>query len=150
MDPEVHTSSMIALLPTESSWVVADLPHLTLVYGGEIAGMPDGAFNTLAKDACSLAAMNSPITLEATGVELFGDHPDQVDVLRFRSNPALDSMRHLVRHWDASDWPFNPHVTIGPPGSHVLQSGIPNRVVFDTVYVGWGDQCLTFRMGRNY
>lgn len=146
---DTKTSSMIALLPTNCDWSSVDLPHLTLVYSGEIADLEPTDFNKLAKDASSLAMMNDPLTLLATGVEIFGEDPDKVDVLRFQMNRQLEAMRHVVEGWDVSEYPFNPHVTLGPPGSHVLLPPMPRSVTFDCVYVGWGEQCLTFQMTAN-
>lgn len=152
MEDQPNTSSMIALLPVDGSWSSLKLPHLTLVYSGETDTMETGDFNRLAKDASVLATMNGPITLDAIGVEIFGEDPDRVDVLTFKSNSVLDAMRHIVEPWNQSEYTdFKPHVTIGPPGSHVLKSNLPSRAVFDRIYVGWGAQCLTFNMNRqNY
>lgn len=146
MMDDYSNSVMLALLPVDGSWSTLKLPHLTLVYAGEIGSLDPSDFNVLAKDASVLALMNKPITLDAIGVEVYGQDQERVDVLTLRPTPELESMRHVVEDWDASEYPFNPHVTIGPPGSHVLQPYLPKSVTFNRVYVGWGDQSLTFSM----
>src|SRR4051812_20370132 len=84
------TSAMIALLPIGGSWSSVDLPHLTLVYCGDInEDLKPSDFNEIAKDASSLSMMNSPITLEATGVEIFGEGEERVDVLKYRMTSEL-------------------------------------------------------------
>lgn len=140
---------MIALLPTNCDWAKVDLPHLTLVYSGEIADLEPTDFNRLAKDASSLAMMNKPLTLTVNGVEVFGEGQERVDVLTLQMTPQLEAMRHVVEDWNQSEYDdYKPHVTIGPPGSHVMLPFIPQTVSFDCIYVGWGDQCLTFRMNN--
>ncbi len=60
-------SVMIALLPTTSDWCHIELPHLTLVYVGEMDDLKPTVFNELAKDAAMLAMMARPITLNVIG-----------------------------------------------------------------------------------
>lgn len=139
-------SAMIALLPITADWCKLVLPHMTLVYAGDISKLNDGDFNDLGKDAAALAMMCSVVSLRVMGVEIFGD-VDKVDVLRFQPSSELMAMRNTVERWNASLMPFNPHATIGPIGSSVqLQqtSEIPRYVAFDRVYVGWGEESLTF------
>lgn len=143
---DFKNSVMVALLPVGTSWSKIELPHMTLVYAGEIDDLDPSDFNKLAKDAASIASMNRPITLMVTDVEVFGDN-DKVDVLRFRSTTELDAMRHVVDSWDKSEFPFRPHATMGPVGTRMLvQQYIPEYVTFDRVLVGWGEQTLTFLM----
>lgn len=52
-----NNSVMIALLPTTSDWCSLELPHMTLVYAGEIKDLPTYAFNELAKDASYLSTL---------------------------------------------------------------------------------------------
>jgi 2'-5' RNA ligase len=141
-------SVMVALLPVGSSWCKIELPHLTLVYAGEIKDLKPGDFNKIAKDAASIAVMNRPITLTVTGLDSFGYSEDQkVDVLRFQSTTELDAMRHVVESWNKSEFPFRPHATMGPVGTRMLvQQHIPEYVTFDRVLVGWGKETLTFLM----
>lgn len=139
-------SVMVALLPIGCGWSKIELPHLTLVYAGEIADLDPADFNKLAKDAASIALMNRPISLQVSDVEVFGEE-DKVDVLKFKSTSELEAMRHVVESWNQSEFPFRPHATMGPVGTRMLvQQQIPEYVTFDRVYVGWGEQSLTFLM----
>jgi 2'-5' RNA ligase len=143
---DFKNSVMVALLPIGSSWSRIELPHMTLVYAGEISDLDPADFNKIAKDAASIALMNRPITLMVADVEVFGEE-DKVDVLRFRLTSELEAMRHVVDGWNRSEFPFRPHATMGPIGTRMLvQQHIPQQVTFDRVYVGWGEQSLTFLM----
>jgi 2'-5' RNA ligase len=147
-DTPVEQSVMIALLPIASDWCKLELPHMTLVYAGEIPDLNPSEFNEIAKDAASIAMLSGPITLKVTGIEVFGD-TDKVDVLKLQPTSELLAMRRMVENWNASDFPFSPHATIGPVGSSVAlqQTGdIPRWVAFNRVYVGWGEESLTFLM----
>lgn len=138
-------SAMLALLPTTNDWCKIELPHLTLVYAGELDTLKPGDFNELAKDAASIAMLSRPISLKVTGVEVFGTD-DKVDVLRLMPNSELLAMRNMVEHWNASEYPFRPHATIGPVGS---ASAIPPMyLTFDRITVGWGETYLTFLFNR--
>lgn len=142
-----NKSAMIALVPTEAEWCKQDCPHLTLVYAGEIPDLPADAFNDLAKDAASLAMLSNPIWLKVTGLDVFGDVTEErVNVLKLQPSSELLAMRRVVEHWNASQFPFNPHVTVGP--SHLGVDLIPDGVSFDQVLVGWGDEHIPFRMKR--
>lgn len=150
-DQEFKQSAMIALLPMTTDWCKINLPHMTLVYAGELENLSPGSFNELAKDACSLALVGRPLTLEVTGKEVFGnwtDNPnDQVDVFRLRPTQELLAMRRFVERWNASEHPFNPHVTIGPTNQNGYVEQ-PRLLAFDRILVGWGEEYLTFRLGR--
>ena len=139
---DFQESVMVALLPVSTSWSKLELPHLTLVYAGEIPDLPLTAFNDLAKDAAALAALTRPLSLPVTEVEVFGDE-EKVDVLRVRSSPELLAMRHALEKWNASKYPFRPHATIGPVGSRTLVP-IPEQITFDRIHVGWGEESLCF------
>jgi 2'-5' RNA ligase len=136
-------SIMIALLPIVSDWCRQDLPHMTLVFAGETKNQKPGAFNEIAKDASMLAMLSNPFTVRTAGVEVFGDQ-DKVDVIRLRPTPQLYAMRKVVEHWNASEFPFNPHLTIGPTGQPIRE--IPGMIAFDKVFVGWGSDQLVFSM----
>ena|SRR5688500_14144261 len=136
-------SIMVALLPVGTSWCKIDLPHLTLVFAGETKDHNPSDFNKLAKDAASIAMMSRPITLMVKEVETFGEE-DKVDVLRLQSTSELEAMRHVVESWNRSEYPFRPHVTMGPVGTRMLVPVIPEVVTFDRIAAYWGDQCLTF------
>lgn len=138
-------SAMIALLPIVSNWCHIDLPHMTLVYAGEINKLSPTAFNTLAKDASSLSMISNSLMLKVLGIEIFGDQ-DKVDVLRFQPSAELLAMRRFVEKWNASDFPFNPHATIGPTG--VYSETPPNYVAFDRIMVSWGNDNLTFYLKK--
>lgn len=152
-EPTFDQSAMIALLPITTDWCKISLPHLTLVYAGDTTKLGPAAFNELAKDACSLAQLTRPITLEVTGKEQFGnwsDNPqDMVDVYRFRATPELLAMRRFVERWNASEFPFNPHVTIGPAGTS-MNDQQPRLLAFNRILVGWGADYLTFNMKTSY
>lgn len=149
-DQEHKQSAMIALLPTTTDWCRIKLPHLTLVYAGEIGeDRSPMEFNNLAKDACSLAMMCRRLTLEVTGKEVFGnwstDPDNQVDVFTLRATDDLLGMRHFVERWNASEFKdYKPHVTIGPVGSYVGEQ--PRFLSFDRIVACWGDKDLTFRL----
>ncbi len=141
MANDYSDSVMIALLPTTDKWCKIDLPHLTLVYAGKKDDLKSTAFNELAKDAASLAVLSGPLFLKVLGKEVFGDSEDKVDVFRLKPTPELLAMRRVVEHWNASEHPFNPHVTIGPEGSVVED---PMYIAFNRILVEWGNDSLTF------
>lgn len=149
MDPADASPSdqaMIALLPTTTDWCTLDLPHMTLVYAGPINKLKSTDFNELAKDACAIAAMANPFYLTVQEKTVFGPPEDQVDVFRLMPTTLLWAMRRTVEDWSASEFEFTPHVTIGPVGTNVEFP--PKSIGFDRVYVGWGDEQLTFMMTR--
>lgn len=137
---------MIAFLPVSSDWCKIDLPHMTLVYAGLKSQMKPTDFNSLAKDAASLALLASPFSLMVKGVQKFGPPEDQVNALAFQATPDLWAMRRYVEKWNQSEFPFNPHSTIGPVQPFV--DNVPRAVMFDRVFVGYGDENLTFNMSR--
>jgi len=147
---EFPQSAMIALLPTSTDWCKIALPHLTLVYAGETKKLNPGAFNELAKDAASIAMLSTPLSLRVTSREMFGNwsqKPEEaVDVFRLQPSSELLAMRRTVDSWNASEHPFNPHVTIGPPGTFVESP--PTYLSFDRIMVGWGEDQLTFWLKR--
>lgn len=141
MQDDPSGSAMIALLPITTSWCNIELPHMTLVFAGLLSDLKSTAFNEMAKDAASIAMISNPVTLRVTGVEVFGD-VEKVDVLRLQPSSQLLAMRRMVEKWNASDFPFKPHATIGPVGS--LNGMMPNFLAFDRIAVGWGSELLTF------
>lgn len=143
METDYSDSVMIALLPITTDWCKIDLPHMTLVYCGEKQILGSSAFNELSKDACALAALSRPLTLQVTGRDLFGPE-DDTEVFTLRHTTELWAMRHAVEKWNASEFPFNPHVTIGPKGSIVPDS--PRYIAFDRILVSYGNDQLTFSM----
>ena len=142
----VEESVMIALLPTTTEWCRIGLPHLTLVYGGLKKDLKPTAFNELAKDAAMLAMLTNSVSLRVIDKEIFGKDLDKVDVLRFQATTELLAMRRSVESWNKSDFPFNPHSTIGPVGTVI--DIIPISVSFDRIMVAWGEEQLVFWLKR--
>ncbi len=140
-------SVMIALLPITSDWCRIELPHLTLVYVGTTNELKSTVFNELAKDAASIAMLSNTIMLKVLGTEIFGDE-DKVDALHLQPSPELLAMRRTVERWNGSEYPFNPHVTIGPTGSF-NSSPTPSYLAFNRIMVGWGKESLTFWLKSN-
>lgn len=132
---------MIALLPITTEWSKLDLPHLTLVYAGVKSEMKPSDFNELAKDAASIAMLSGSIQLRVQGVEVFGD-TDKVNVLKLQPSTELWAMRRAVESWNASEFPFNPHCTIGPVGGPVDYT--PSALAFDRIMAAFGEESLTF------
>lgn len=145
-DASASDGVMIAFLPTSSDWSSVDLPHMTLVYAGLKADMTPTDFSNLSKDASSLALLSSPFFLISKGVQQMGPDTDRVNVLALQPTPDLWAMRRYVEKWNKSEFPFNPHVTIGPVAPFV--DNIPRSVGFDRLYVGYGDENLTFNLRR--
>jgi 2'-5' RNA ligase len=145
-EDEYSDSVMVALLPMTTSWCNIALPHMTLVYAGEIKDLKQTDYNALAKDVASIAMLASPVTLQVLGVAQFGDGVEKVDALNLRSNSALLAMRNMVEQWNASNYPFNPHCTIGPVGS--LKGMCPPYLAFDRIAVCWGSDLLTFWLNQ--
>lgn len=141
---EVEKSVMIALLPTIADWCRLELPHMTLVYAGEIPDLKPTDHNEMAKMALSIAMICGPITLHVFTTDVFGDGQDKVDVLRLKTTPELLAMRQMVERWNASEHPFNPHVTVGPVGS--ITDLIPAAIRFDRIMVAWGDDQLVYKL----
>ena len=144
-DADASTGVMIALLPIISDWCKIELPHMTLVYCGTTDKLKPSDFNELAKDASMLASMNPPLTLSVQGIKKFGDANDPVLALDIQPSPQLWAMRRAVEKWNASQYGFDPHCTIGPWGTEV-PSYTPRAVAFDRVFVGWGEDNLTFNL----
>ena len=138
---DFKNSVMVTLLPTNSEWCKIELPHMTLVYAGEIENLKASAFNDIAKDASLISMTFGRMDLKISGIEIFGDE-DKVQVFTFDETPELQAMRKLVESWDASEYAFNPHATIGPIGS--FDGTIPPFISFNRIMVGWGEEQLTF------
>jgi 2'-5' RNA ligase len=151
-DGSYQDGVMIALLPMSAEWTDVPRPHLTLVYAGTVGEVDTTAYNELGKEAMDLGISFGPQTLEALGVETFGTGvkvgalgvEERVDALVFKPTPSLLAMREAVGHWDASEFPFKPHVTIGPMGS--AYNDIPYMVTFDRLYTAWGSTGFTTRL----
>lgn len=140
---------MLAFLPTSSDWCKQDLPHMTLVYAGTTDKFSATDLNNLSKDAASLALLVNPFYLVVKGVQTFGSDNDQVKALAFQATPDLWAMRRYVEKWNKSQFPFNPHATIGPISSFSpLSDPVPRAVQFDRLYLGFGDEGMAFNLRR--
>lgn len=138
---------MIAFLPTSTEWCQIELPHMTLVYAGEADSFSITDFNTLAKDAASIAQLARPFMLRVSTQDIFGGGLDkQVRVLRFTPTSELWAMRRFVEGWNKSEHPFNPHCTVGPAETFLE---FPPRVIgFDRIMVARGDEHMTFWLNK--
>ena len=139
---------MVALLPIISDWANIEFPHLTLVYAGKKSELSPSSIDGLSKAALSIAMLGTPITLRTLTKDVFGQGTDddpKVDVLRFHPNLDLLKMRSIVEDWDASDFPFNPHLTVGPEGTWKFDAS-PVMVAFDRVALVIGNESQEFRM----
>lgn len=150
---EHDTSIMIAFLPLEASWVKQDLPHLTLVFGGEISDRTDQDFKEMMADMVIAATLMPRFSLLSLGVEQFGEGVEQVDVLRFVPTTPLLAVHRVVERWSKSQYmSYNPHVTIGPVGT-ANSVELPFRVHFDRILLAWGDKhytCYLRNLGESY
>lgn len=144
-DADDQTGVMIALLPTTDDWCRIDLPHLTLVYAGTTDKISVSDYNDLCKDASMIAVLGSPLWLRVTGLAVFGDDTEKVNVITFQPTPELWALRRALDEWDASDYPFNPHCTIGPVELGVPDV-LPRAVGFNRVYAGYGTESMVFNM----
>lgn len=148
-------SAMIALLPVTNDWCKVNdphYPHMTLVYAGKLEDLSETDFGDLAKDASSLALVGSPLYIRVKGVEVMGKGDDDnplVNALVLQPTPELLSMRKFVEHWNASEFPFKPHCTIGPTGPTTsVPLDLPTSLAFDRIMVGWGEEQLIFSLRR--
>lgn len=139
---------MVALLPTSTEWSSLPIPHLTLVYAGEISKSRPTDFQNLAKECSHLAAISSRITAIVDGKETLGggDNP-YVEAYVFKPNSELSAMRHFLEKWNKSEYKeFKPHMTIGPLGSKPPMDGAPVAIRFDRLLVAWGNDQLIFKI----
>lgn len=147
VDQNFSVGVMIALIPTNTEWCKQKCPHMTLVYVGTTDELNPTMFNELGKEASDLAVLSRPLTLKVTGTAEFGgdtvDNPP-VEVFTLESTVELRALRRAVEKWSASEWPFNPHVTIGPRGTMVENP--PTFLRFDKLMVAWGDEELVFSL----
>lgn len=137
-------SAMIALIPNTTYWCQIDLPHVTLVYAGEIAQLPPGTYNELSKAALSLALANSSVYLKVLGMDVFGEDDEKVDVLRLEPTPQIMAMRSQVASWNASQYTdYKPHATVGPEGS-ADPVKMPYFLAFDQIMCCWGEERTSY------
>lgn len=137
-------SIMVAVLPTTSEWCKLELPHATVIYGGETESSKPTMFNELAKEASRLAADTPEFLSKVTGVATFGDK-EKVSVLTLEKTKELLRLRRAFEKWDDSDFSrYRPHATIGPEGTQI--NPIPLYLVFDRLAVVWADQNIIFKL----
>lgn len=137
-------SIMVAVLPQSAEWCKLELPHTTIVYGGEVASSKPTMFNELAKLASTVAETTSEFLVKVTGVQTFGEE-EKVSVLVLEKTEGLRRLRRLFEKWDDSDFStYRPHATIGQEGTKI--NPVPMYLVFDRLAVVWGDQILSFRL----
>lgn len=142
---EHSQSVMVALLPTTDYWCKIELPHVTLVYAGEIPDLPLMVRNELAKESMSIALEYGPFSTNVLGTDVFGT-TDLVDVMRLNLTPELRMMRKRLEPWNRSEHTdYKPHATIGPIGSlDLIEEKLPIRLTFDRVLFSWGDSSMVF------
>lgn len=137
---EFDSSVMVALLPTTTYWCHIELPHVTLIYAGEIPDLKLTVRNDLAKQTISIAQDFGPFSVNVTGTDVFGTN-DLVDVMKLELNPELRAMRSKLEEWNGSEHiDYRPHATIGPVGSPL--ENLPIRLTFDRICFKWGDATL--------
>lgn len=161
----MNTTAMIAFLPSTAPWCKQDLPHMTLVFAGEIEGRDKSDFNAMGKDAITAARVIRTFSLTVTEVRQLGDEGEEVDALIFYPTPQLLVARQMVESWNQSEHKdFLPHVTIGPAGSAFAEevpetayldetyrakrkNTLPASVYFDRLAICWGDDKMIFSLG---
>lgn len=140
---EYQESVMVALLPDVTDWSTLKLPHITLVYAGEIPDIPSHTRYELTKAAYALATKYPPQMLDVLGFDIFGEGESMVDVLLLRPTDELDAMYDVLEPWNKSKHPFNPHATVGPLGS--LKDDSPTKMYCPRILVSWGTDNISFR-----
>ena len=141
MVAKVNTSVMIALLPTTTYWAHQELPHMNLVYVGEVPNLRKSLQNELAKATLELSLIYSKITLNVIGLDQLGT----VEVLLLKPTPELLTMRKSVVRWNSSvKTDYNPHATVGPIGSS--GKSIPSTLTFDRIVMVWGAKHLIYTL----
>jgi 2'-5' RNA ligase len=134
---------MCALLPTTSYWSKIRLPHLTLVYAGQIPEVSPSTRNELLKAAISISQNFGPQTIATKDFEVFGVE-DLVDVITLDATPDILAMRKILLYWNVSEHEFSPHVTVGPIGT--FSGDIPETITFDRVLVAWGNEQTSYKL----
>lgn len=141
---EFQNSVMVALRPTTSGWCMIDLPHMTIVYVGEIPDIQKTTHNKLLKVALDVSTTLPAIRLDVIGTTILGQ-TDLVDVLLLRKTEELMQFYYAFEEWDSTEFLFKPHVTIGPMGSRLDVS--PSALMFDEVFVSWGEETTSYKLG---
>ena len=137
---DYSSSVMVALLPTTDYWCRIELPHVTLVYAGEIPDLSDSIRNELAKETISIAIDFQPFTVDVLTTEVFGEE-EKFNVLILETTTELKKMRERLAYWNKSEHKtFRPHATIGPVDSPIETP--PARLTFDRILFRWGTNNL--------
>ena len=145
---EYSESSMVALLPVETDWCRIELPHLTVVYLGNTFELPTSTKNELLKTVAAFSFDYGPLEIPTTGINVFGEAPDEVEVITLTKTKELSQMRDSVARWNASRYKdFKPHCTVGPIGSIV--GNIPQKIVFDRVALFFGAEPIIHWLNKN-
>lgn len=135
---EYNTSVMVALLPTSTYWCNQDLPHVTLVYAGDVENLRETDRNEIAKTVLDISTDYQPFTVPVIGLDIFGDD-DPVEVLVLELTPELQDMRKRLVKWNASQYTdYKPHATIGPVGPKKSMTHYPESLTFDRIGFYWG------------
>jgi 2'-5' RNA ligase len=135
---------MVALFPTTGYWTELELPHMTLVYAGEISDLNFTDQTELAKLALDFSLRYPPQILTVADLEVFGEPPKEVDVFTVIPSEDVLDMRDELELWDVSEHSFNPHVTIGPRGT--FQGLRPQTLTFTSIAVCWGDNRTVYAL----
>lgn len=137
------TSAMVALLPDgDTSWCLQTLPHVTLVYAGQVDDAAPGTRERLEQACADLALAHAPMTVPVTGVDTFG-REERVDVLTLATD-RLATLRSAVEWANASEFiEFKPHATVGPEGS-AASIDVPATLTFSRLVLSWGHDDVTW------
>lgn len=143
-DIPINQSVFVAWLPVEAEWCKQDLPHSTIVYAGDTSNLTAMDKNSMLKIAMAVASMSYGFMVKVRGIATFGPEDDQVMVLKLDQIPFLNKVRSLFESWNASEFPYNPHATVGPVGSEI--EDFPMYLTFDRILVGWGEDHHIFKL----
>ena len=137
------TSAMVALLPDgDTSWCLQTLPHVTLVYAGQVDDAAPGTRERLEQACAELALTHAPMIVPVTGVDTFG-REERVDVLTLAVD-RLAPLRAAVEWANASEFTeFKPHATVGPEGS-AASIDVPATLTFSRLMLSWGHDDVTW------
>lgn len=92
-----------------------------------------------------IAIMQPPLYLKTTGLSVFGDDTEKVNVITLQPSPEVWALHRALDEWDSGDYPFSPHCTIGPVELGVPDV-IPRAIGFNRVYCGYGTEGMVFNM----
>lgn len=143
-DMPINDSVFVAWLPVETEWCKQDLPHSTIVYAGSMSDLKPMDKNSMIKLAMAVASMTYGFMVKVRGIATFGPEDAQVMVLKLDEIPVLTKVRSLFESWNASEFPYSPHATVGPVGSEIEE--LPMYLTFDRILVGWGEDHHIFKL----